>query len=152
MVCGGHHILIHRDARLPAEAQQIFTTLHDGQDTVRDTGLQRLPAGQGTEVFIEIDPLVRALVDPGAHSWQCAAQAHLVLLEGENALSAKILGEFSLADIPAAAKGAPRILVSFRISRSGLLTVHAKDLDGPSAAEWRQIDALRNPSLQTSAS
>jgi hypothetical protein len=31
----GHHILIHSNARLPAEAQQLFTTLHDGQDTVR---------------------------------------------------------------------------------------------------------------------
>ncbi len=35
MVGGGHNILIHRDSRLPAEAQQIFTTLHDAQDTVR---------------------------------------------------------------------------------------------------------------------
>ena len=31
----GHHILIHSNARLPARAQQLFTTLHDGQDTVR---------------------------------------------------------------------------------------------------------------------
>ncbi len=80
---------------------------------------------------------------------RCAVQAHLVLLEGENAQSAKVLGEFSLAGIPSAAKGAPRILVSFRISRSGLLTVHAKDLDGPSTAEWRQIDAISKQSLSS---
>ena len=74
--------------------------------------------------------------------WQCAAQAHLMLLEGETAQSARVLGEFNLPEIPSAAKGAPRILVAFRISRAGLLTVHAKDLDGPSTAEWRQIDAI----------
>ena len=31
----GHHTLLYGTARVPAEAQQVFTTLHDGQDTVR---------------------------------------------------------------------------------------------------------------------
>jgi hypothetical protein len=38
-------------------------------------------------------------------------------------------------------QGVPRILVAFRISASGMLTVHVKDLDGPSSAEWQQIRA-----------
>ncbi len=49
MVGGGHHILIHRDSRLPAEAQQIFTTLHDGQDTVRGRVMQSCKQAQNSE-------------------------------------------------------------------------------------------------------
>ena len=66
---------------------------------------------------------------------------NVVLVEGECAEGPHVLGDFDLADIPDRPKGVPRILVSFRISAFGLLTVHAKDLDGPSSAEWQQVQA-----------
>ena len=58
---------------------------------------------------------------------QSAVTIHVLQGEREMASANKSLGRFDLTGIPAAARGAPQIEVTFDIDANGILNVHAKD-------------------------
>ncbi|MCB1045306.1 MAG: molecular chaperone DnaK [Acidobacteria bacterium] len=57
-------------------------------------------------------------------------QVDIVVFQGERPMARdnKILGTFSLVDIPSAPRGVPRIEVTFDIDANGILNVSAKDM------------------------
>jgi molecular chaperone DnaK len=58
---------------------------------------------------------------------QTAVTIHVLQGEREKAAANKSLGQFNLADIPAAPRGVPQIEVTFDIDANGILHVSAKD-------------------------
>ncbi len=58
---------------------------------------------------------------------QTAVTIHVLQGERERATANKSLGQFNLADIPAAPRGMPQIEVTFDIDANGILHVSAKD-------------------------
>ena len=59
---------------------------------------------------------------------QPAVDIHVLQGERKMALDNRTLGQFKLADIPPAPRGAPQIEVTFDIDANGILNVSAKDL------------------------
>lgn len=73
-------------------------------------------------------PTSKSQVFSTAADNQPAVDIHV--LQGERPMAAdnKTLGNFQLADIPAAPRGVPQIEVTFDIDRNGIVNVSAKDL------------------------
>jgi len=65
-------------------------------------------------------------------------EVRFVLLAGDAAFSAQVLGRFRLVNVPAAHMGMPRIQVDFRVSMSGMPTASARDLDTGNNSQWQQ--------------
>ncbi len=72
-------------------------------------------------------PTQKSQVFSTADDNQPAVTIHVLQGERKQAVQNKSLGQFDLADIPAAPRGTPQIEVSFDLDANGILNVSAKD-------------------------
>jgi molecular chaperone DnaK len=72
-------------------------------------------------------PTQKSQVFSTAEDNQTAVTVHVIQGERTQASQNKSLGQFNLADIPAASRGVPQIEVSFDLDANGILNVSAKD-------------------------
>jgi len=73
-------------------------------------------------------PTKRSEVFSTAENNQTQVEIHILQGEREMASGNKLLGRFTLTDIPAAMAGTPQIEVTFDIDANGIVNVNAKDL------------------------
>ena len=72
-------------------------------------------------------PTNKSQIFSTAEDNQTAVTVHVLQGERKQATGNKTLGQFNLADIPAAPRGMPQIEVSFDLDANGILNVSAKD-------------------------